>query len=167
MVLAPELKEAIRKHACMEMGNGDAYLNLYQRARAEGWEGFSKRWKKDAVEERKHAQNWAKYLARRDEEAFLISTPVAEENDLTSSDIAGFAELAAMLEDQTEESMREVFAVAERVHDAAAAEWVADKLMDQEVEAKQARDFARRVRDAAGNLGALVIIDRKMEKGGW
>ena len=37
------------------------------------------------------------------------------------------------------------------------------KLLDR----SEARDFADRVKDAAGQIGCLVILDRKIEKGGW
>jgi len=41
------------------------------------------------------------------------------------------------------------------------------KLVEQEKETQDARDFAARITDAEKQSGALVILDRDCERHGW
>jgi len=161
--LSPELKAAIEKHISLEYGNSYAYLFAYQQARATGWEGFSKKWKEDSIDEAKHAQNFAKYLAKKNVIASMLTPQIAE----APAGIPALAAFAAMLENETEDSMAELVEIATRVSDPAAAQWLSEKLAAQETERKQAEDFSKLVNEAAAQSGALVILDRQIERKGW
>jgi len=167
LTLHPELLEALTIHAGVEIGNAVFYLSAYSWARANGWEGFSKRWKNDAFDEFAHAQNFVKFIARYNvainAEPKIRPMPEPE----LGQTLLGLAALAAALEGMTEESMRDLLRVAEGVGDGAAVEWISGKLLDQQKERKKADDFAARVQDAAVEPGCLVILDRKLERGGW
>lgn len=164
LTLAPELANALAGHAAIEIGNSVAYLSAYSWARANGWEGFAKRWKNDAKDEHGHAQNFVKFIARYNVAISVSCTNPAMTGTPT---IPALADFAAALEGVTEESMRGLVAVAEKAGDAAAVEWLSGKLLDQQKERKKADDFASRVRDAAAEPGSLMLLDRKLEHGGW
>lgn len=161
--MAPELKAAIEKHISLEYGNSYMYLFAYQWLRANSWEGFAKKFKNDSVDEAKHAQNFAKYLAKRNVNAEMLTpqlSPVPQE-------VAGLAMFAASLESDTEDSMAELIEIATRVGDHAAVQWLSEKLQAQETERKQADDFASQILAASAQTGALVLLNRQVERKGW
>ena len=160
-----ELHAAVEKHVAKELRNALLYLAAYSWARAKGWEGFSKRWKNAAVEEIKHAQNFLKFCARYS--ASVKPWPETDSDDLPDS-VEGVAGLEKALEVDTLHSMNDLAVLADEVGDMAAVEWVSTKLEVQQKDAKKSADFARLVAEAArsGN-GALVILDREMERKGW
>ena len=163
ITLAPELLAAMEQHASLEIGNGVVYLAAYSWARANSFEGFSKRWRNDAQDEFAHAQNFVKFVARY--HVAIAPTVVLAGGVSGVVSIQSLAELAAMLEAVTEESMRTLVATAEKTGDAAAVEWLSGKLLDQQKERKKADDFTARVRGLSPD--GLTIMDRKIEKGGW
>ena len=160
----PKLAAAFENQIAVELGNAIAYLSAYSALRALGWEGFSKKMKNEAFDEFGHAQNFTKYLARRGMawEAKEIVAPEAAE-----SNPAALAELAYNLEAATESVMRDLVTAAQDAKDESAVEYVAGKLVEQEKMTKQTWDFSQRVKDAAGEIGALVILDRQIENKGW
>lgn len=164
ITLDARLLAVLVAHAGQEQANGLSYQELYQAARADGWEGFSKRWKNEAMDEFGHAQNWLKYIAKYNARAGVAPLPMVKDAPISVVDMAI---VAAELEAATENSMRAVLAVAQEVGDGAAEQWVGEKLLDQQKSRKQADDFAARVKDAAGEPGSLTIIDRKLERGVW
>jgi ferritin len=161
--ISGELKAAIEKHISIEYGNSYLYLFAYQWARANGWEGFAKKWKEDSIDEAKHAQSFAKYLAKRNADARMHPIELAE----APAGIPELAAFSAQLENDTEDSMAELVETANRVGDTAAAQWLSEKLMAQETERKQADDFAKQIHEAAAQTGALVILNRQIERKGW
>jgi ferritin len=160
MPLDPRLLEALQEQVNIEAGNSIAYLNLYSRCRASGFEGFSKRWKNEAFDEFGHAQNYVKYIARFDDVCTC-------DPDSPSVEVAGpkeAASLASQLEQDTEKAIRAAVAVAEEVGDVDAVEYLSGKLVEQCKMSKDARDFSRYV--AALAPDTLVLFDRKLENNG-
>jgi ferritin len=164
ITLSPDLLKALAMQAALEQFNGMSYQSLYQAARADGFEGFAKYFKNEAMDEFGHAQNWLKYIARYNvrSDGFHV-----QDATIAAKTIPEMVQQAAELEAATEESMRQVLTIAEGAGDGAAVEWVSGKLLDQQKMRKQADDFAARVRDAANEPGCLAIMDRKLERGVW
>jgi ferritin len=150
---------AIEKHVALEAGNVCAYLTAYSWARANGFEGFAKRWKNDARDEEGHAQNWAKYAARR-HAAISVSADIGA---VDTGGIQSISRSAAELEEATTKSMEQLALLADEVGDPDAAEYISAKLIDQTKEAKCAWDFAERVADLTP--AEIVLADRMIENG--
>jgi ferritin len=160
-----ELLVAMVAHTGKELRNHHLYLAAYSWARAIGWEGFSKRWKNAAVEEAKHAQNFVKFCARYG--AHFSPWPELDKDPIHES-LEELAALEYALELDTENSMSNLVVLAEKVGDMAAVEWLSGKLLEQQKDTKQSDDFATRVSDAARSSdGAMVILDRQLERKGW
>lgn len=162
MKLDPKLLEAFNRQISVEIRNSLAYLAGYGWLRANGWEGTSKLFKNGALEEMAHAQNWVKYVARRD----LVAKVAGSEAVEVPEDLVGLVRFAADLEDDTETEMRNLIKVAEEAGDADAVEYISGKLLEQTKDAKQARDRAKYF-EAVKDSGTLVILDRKLENKGF
>jgi ferritin len=158
MKLTPEVEAALQAQVSLELRNALAYLAAYSSLRSLGWEGFSKLAKNDAFGEFGHAQNFVKYMARREAAAATIPLEGGEKVDMAPVE---FAELAAKLEAETEEAMALVVQTADEAGDVGTVEYVSGKLIDQQKESQDARDFAARVRSCSED--ALVLMDRELE----
>lgn len=162
MKLSQTLADAFKKHIALESGNAVAYLLAYSWHRVTGFEGFSKRYKNESIDEMGHAQNWTKYLARR--EMFINElTPIVPKN--IPQDVKSFAKMASDLENQTEKSMRDLAALATKEQDEGALNFIDEKLIEQEKMSQDARDFANRINELEPDTTAL--IDRRIERDGW
>lgn len=157
MEMDSRLQSAWKDHITLETRNGFLYLLAYSWLRANGWEGFSKRFKNEAQDEFGHAQNWVKYLARRN---LAIDGLDAAMSEAADSPAAWFA-LASEAEEATEASMKEIVLLADQAGDPQAVEWVSSKLEEQERWTKDARDLAARIAEA--DAGCLVLLDREFE----
>ncbi len=163
MKLSSSLVAGFKKQIALETGNALAYLQAYGWHRALGFEGISKRYKNECFEELAHAQNWTKYLARREEPVGEIIP--AKLKSVLPADVKGIASLIADLEDYTETSMKALAASAVKEGDEGAVDYIDEQIREQEKASQDARDFANRIKDL--DPGALVIIDRKIENGKW
>lgn len=158
MKMDATLTAAFQTQVSIEIRNALAYLAAYSALRATGWEGFSKQAKNDAFGEFAHAQNFVKYMARREEITGAVpALPVGE----LVTEPKSFAMLAASLEAETEDAMRNLVKVAESAGDPGAVEYVSGKLVEQEKESQDARDFAARISECGPD--SLVLIDRELE----
>jgi ferritin len=142
----------------IEIRNALAYLAAYSVLRAAGWRGFAKCAEKDAHGEFAHGHAFVEYMARREE--FCLTAPAVEVGNLVT-DPKSFAMLAASLEAETEDAMRQLVKVAESAGDSGAVEYISGKLVEQEKESQDARDFAARIAECGPD--SLVLIDREIE----
>jgi ferritin len=162
MNLDPKLLSDFSRHISVEMGNSVAYLSLYSFLRANGWEGFSRMVKDNAIEEAEDAQTFTKFCARHNDVVMVEVDEVKVPADL---DVAKAFSLASGLEDSTETSMRALVKIAKEVEDDDAVEWVSGQLMKQAKEAKRWRDIADQIAEL--DESGLVIMNREVEKNGW
>jgi ferritin len=157
MAMDSKLIAAWHDHVGMEARNGLVYFLAYSWLRANGWEGFAKHFKKEAADEFGHAQNWIKYLARRNLTVPSLSAGATESADSP----AGWFAIAREMEETTEMSMQEIVEMATELGDHQAVEWASTKLEEQERWSKDACDLACRVADV--DAGCLVLLDREFE----
>jgi ferritin len=157
MKMDATLTAAFQTQVSIEIRNALAYLAAYSVLRAAGWRGFAKCAEKDSHGEFAHGHAFVEYMARREE----ACTVIPHEYLATATDPKSFAALAASLEDETENSMRQLALEATRCADVGAIEYISGKLVEQEKESQDARDFAARIAECGPD--SLVLIDRELE----
>ena len=170
MNLKPELRAEFIRHAELEIANGVYYLQAYSILRATGWEGFSKIFKNDAADEFGHAQNWIKYLARRLDvwtpSAFEVASFPKIMADSENGPVSSLFQFREEREVETRDSMEVVADLANSSRDEAALQWVTERLVDQELEAKKAIDLSLRIEGMAKTPGMLDEYDDTLERKG-
>ncbi len=158
MKMDSALSAAFQSQVSVEIRNALAYLAAYSVLRATGWHGFARCAESDSQGEFAHGHAFVEYMARREESISAVPLlPVV----YNVTDPKSFAMLAASLEAETEDAMRELVKVAESVGDPGAVEYVSGRLVEQEKESQEARDFAARVAECGPD--SLVLIDRDLE----
>lgn len=158
MKMDATLTSAFQTQVSIEIRNALAYLAAYSVLRAAGWRGFARCAEEVAHGEFAHGHAFVEYMARREE--FCLTAPAAEVGNLVT-DPKSFAMLAASLEDDTEDAMHDLALDAMRCADVGAIEYVSGKLVEQEKESQDARDFAARIAECGPD--SLVLIDRELE----
>jgi ferritin len=157
MKLDPKLLSDFARHIAMENGNAIAYQTASSWFAANAWCGFSKEFDEDSKSELSHAQAFSDYCALSGE---AVNSEVDIPTMPTEPTVATLAAFAAKLEADTEQSMRDLLAIAEEVKDGAAVEFISGRLIGQVVESKNAADFSLQV--SRCDDSALVILNAKI-----
>lgn len=142
MKLDPKLLSDFARHISMENGNAIAYQTASNWCEANAWNGFAKMFNEDSNGELGHAQAFSAYCSMSGE---AVSSEVDIPTMPTEPSIATITAFAAKLESDTEQSMRDLLAIAEEVKDGAAVEFISGRLVNQVAESKAAADIAAKV----------------------
>lgn len=155
MKMSNELTKMISDHVNMEAGNSTAYASIYSWLYTNGWDGFAKKYLSDVSEEMEHAIKFVEYLGLR--EATTIIAPLKMK--AMPKEIKMIISLILELEEQTEQSMRNILDKAVAENDGSATEFMSNMLSNQEKATKEARDFNTKIQEC--DVSALVILNSK------
>lgn len=139
MKLDSKLLNDFARHIAIENGNAVAYQTASNWCLANAWAGFAKFFNSSSKDELEHAQAFSEFVAlsgeAADSQADIPTMP-------TEPSIATITAFAAKLEADTEQSMRDLLAIAEEVKDGAAVEFISGRLVKQVEDSREAANMS-------------------------
>ena len=160
--LPPGLLDSLQQHLQLELNASAAYWALAIWFSEREWRGFSQHFHHESDQERGHAGLIADYLIARGQPVVLGAIEAPRQNWDTIEEIAA---AVFQLEVDVTTSLQQIYGLAEQSGDVRSTVFL-DPLIAQQTEAEnEAAHLLGRVRIAAGQGAALLILDAELAAG--
>ncbi|MCT0200332.1 ferritin [Synechococcus sp. CS-1325] len=156
------LLEALQQHLAMELNASASYWALAIWFAERELRGFSHHFKQESDQERNHAGLFADYLIARGQPVALGATLAPRQ---VWSDIEDILAAVFQMEVDVTTSLHQLYAMAEQSGDVRTTVYL-DPLIDKQTASEdEAAHLLGRLRLAAGNPAALLILDTELANG--
>jgi ferritin len=157
-----DLLAGLQQHLTMERQSHNSYLALALWCAEREMRGFASLFKQEAIDEQHHAALFADYLLARGQRVELDALPAPCQN---WADLEHILVNVFQMEADVTTSLQQLYSQAERSGDVRTTVFLDPIIQGQISSEHQAAHLLGRVRFAAGNPAALLVIDGELSAG--
>ncbi len=159
MKMPEELETAFNSQVAMELASANSYLQMGAWFSYGNLDGMASWMREQAAEERSHADRFLDFILDRGGKA-VIGDVAAPQTEFDGPEQAFAAALEQ--EETVTKAIHDLYRMADRLGDLASLPFLQDFIAEQNEEEAMVSTIVDRLRLAAGDSGALFILDHEL-----